>query len=122
MKKFLGKKIGMTQIFLETGEVIPVTVVEAGPQVVTQIKTKETDGYEAVQVAFEDMKSQRANKPKTGHFAKAGVDVKRHLTEFRTPEGESYEVGQVMTVAEMEEGKKLDVTGISKGMDMLEDL
>ena len=115
MKKFLGRKIGMTQVFLETGEVVPVTVIEAGPQTVTQIKTKETDGYDAVQVGFEEMKAQRANKPRTGHFEKAGVEVKKHLTEFRNEEGEAYEVGQVMTVAEMEEGKKLDVTGISKG-------
>ncbi len=115
MKKFLGKKIGMTQIFLETGEVVPVTVIEAGPQVVTQIKTKETDGYDAIQVGFEEKKAQRANKPETGHFQKAGIEPKKHLTEFRTPEGEAYEVGQVMTVAELEEGKKLDVTGISKG-------
>ncbi len=115
MKKFLGRKIGMTQIFLETGEVVPVTVIEAGPQTVTQIKTKENDGYEAVQVGFEEMKAHRANKPRTGHFEKAGVEIKKHLTEFRTEEGETYEVGQVMTVAELEEGKKLDVTGISKG-------
>ncbi len=115
MKKFLGKKVGMTQIFLETGEVVPVTVIEAGPQTVTQIKTVETDGYNAVQVGFEDMKAHRANKPRTGHFEKAGVDVKKHMAEFRTEEGETYELGQVMTVAEMEEGKKLDVTGISKG-------
>lgn len=115
MKALLGKKIGMTQIFAETGEVIPVTVIEAGPEVVTQIKTVETDGYNAVQVAFEDQKAHRVNKPLTGHFEKAGVTPKKHVTEFRVEEGETYEVGQVITVADFEVGKKLDVTGTSKG-------
>lgn len=115
MKVMLGKKIGMTQIFTENGEVIPVTVIEAGPQTVTQIKTVETDGYDAVQVGFEDAKPQRVNKPMTGHFKKAGVDVKKHLTEFIPDEGDAFEVGQTMTVGIFEEGKLLDVTGISKG-------
>ncbi|MDD6043674.1 MAG: 50S ribosomal protein L3 [Eubacteriaceae bacterium] len=115
MKTILGKKIGMTQIFAETGEVIPVTVIEAGPEVVTQIKTVETDGYNAVQVAFEDQKAHRVNKPMTGHFAKSGAPLKKHLTEFRVEEGETYELGQVITVADFEVGKKLDVTGTSKG-------
>lgn len=115
MKAILGKKIGMTQIFAETGEVIPVTVIEAGPEVVTQIKTVETDGYNAVQVGFEDQKAHRVNKPMTGHFEKSGVTAKKHLAEFRVEEGETYEVGQVITVADFEEGKKLDVTGVSKG-------
>ena len=115
MKALLGKKIGMTQIFAETGEVIPVTVIEAGPEVVTQIKTVETDGYNAVQVAFEDQKAHRVNKPMAGHFEKAGVAPKKHVTEFRVEEGETYEVGQVITVADFEEGMKLDVTGTSKG-------
>ena len=115
MKALLGKKIGMTQIFAETGEVIPVTVIEAGPEVVTQVKTVETDGYNAVQVAFEDQKAHRVNKPMTGHFEKAGVAPKKHVTEFRVEEGETYEVGQVITVADFEVGKKLDVTGTSKG-------
>ena len=115
MKALLGKKIGMTQIFAETGEVIPVTVIEAGPEVVTQVKTVETDGYNAVQVAFEDQKAHRVNKPMAGHFEKAGVAPKKHVTEFRVEEGETYEVGQVITVADFEEGKKLDVTGTSKG-------
>jgi large subunit ribosomal protein L3 len=96
------------------GEVIPVTVIEAGPQTVTQIKTVETDGYDAVQVGFQDAKPQRVNKPMTGHFQKSGV-LKKHLVEFTPDQGDSYEVGQVMTVQEFEEGKKLDVTGISKG-------
>ena len=111
----LGKKVGMTQIFTEAGDVVPVTVIEAGPEVVTQIKTVETDGYNAVQVGFEDQKPQRINKPMTGHFAKNDIPVKKHLAEFRTEEGESYEIGQVITVAEFEVGKKLDITGTSKG-------
>ena len=115
MKAILGKKIGMTQIFAETGEVIPVTVIEAGPEVVTQIKTVETDGYDAVQVGFEDQKAHRVNKPMTGHFAKSGAPLKKHLTEFRPEEGETYELGQVITVADFEVGSKLDVTGTSKG-------
>ena len=89
MKMILGKKIGMTQIFSEAGEVIPVTVIEAGPEVVTQVKTVETDGYDAVQVGFEDTKPKRVNKPLTGHFEKAGVPVKKHLAEFRPDEGDS---------------------------------
>lgn len=115
MKTLLGKKIGMTQIFTEDGQVVPVTVVEAGPEVVTQIKTVETDGYNAVQVGYEDQKAHRVNKPLTGHYEKAGVAVKKHLAEFRVEEGETYELGQEITVADFEEGMKLDITGISKG-------
>ena len=115
MKVLLGKKIGMTQIFNEEGEVIPVTVIEAGPQTVTQVKTVERDGYDSVQVGFSDAKPQRVNKPMTGHFKKAGVDVKKHLMEFIPDDGDSYETGQVMTVNEFEEGKLLDITGTSKG-------
>ena len=115
MKALLGRKIGMTQIFTETGEVVPVTVIEASPGTVVQIKTTETDGYNAVQVGFEDQKPQRVNKPMTGHFEKAGVSVKKNLTEFRADEEENYEVGQTISVADFEEGSKLDVTGTSKG-------
>ena len=115
MKTILGKKMGMTQIFTEHGAVVPVTVVEAGPMTVTQIKTVETDGYDAVQFGFVDAKPQRVNKPMTGHFAKNGITPKKHLAEFRPEEGESYEIGQQITVADFEEGKKLDVTGTSKG-------
>lgn len=115
MKTLLGKKIGMTQIFTETGEVVPVSVIEAGPQVVTQVKTIETDGYDAVQVGFGATKAHRVNKPMSGHFEKAGVELKKHVAEFRIEEGETYEVGQVMTVTEFAEGSKLDVTGVSKG-------
>ena len=114
-KAILATKVGMTQIFNEDGQLIPVTVLQAGPCVVTQVKTVETDGYNAVQVGFEDQKPQRVNKPLTGHFAKAGVPTKKHLAEFRVCEGESYEVGQVITVADFEVGKKLDITGVSKG-------
>ena len=115
MKTILGKKMGMTQIFDENGNVIPVTVIEAGPEVVTQVKTTETDGYNAVQVGFEDQKPQRVNKPMTGHFEKAGVAPKKYVAEFRVEEGETYEVGQVITAAEFEEGSKLDITGTSNG-------
>ena len=114
MKTILGKKLGMTQIFTEHAE-IPVTVVEAGPVTVTQIKTVENDGYDAVQFGFEDAKPQRVNKPMTGHFAKNDIAPKKHLAEFRPEDGEAYEIGQQITVADFEEGKKLDVTGTSKG-------
>ena len=114
MKTILGKRLGMTQIFTEHA-VIPVTVVEAGPVTVTQIKTVENDGYDAVQFGFEDAKPQRVNKPMTGHFAKNDIAPKKHLAEFRPEDGEAYEIGQQITVADFEEGKKLDVTGTSKG-------
>ena len=114
MKTILGKKLGMTQIFTEHA-VIPVTVVEAGPVTVTQIKTVENDGYDAVQFGFEDAKPQRVNKPMTGHFAKNDIAPKKHLAEFRPEDGEAYEIGQQITVADFEEGKKLNVTGTSKG-------
>lgn len=114
MKTILGKKLGMTQIFTEHA-VIPVTVVEAGPVTVTQIKTVENDGYDAVQFGFEDAKPQRVDKPMTGHFAKNDIAPKKHLAEFRPEDGEAYEIGQQITVADFEEGKKLDVTGTSKG-------
>lgn len=114
MKTILGKKLGMTQIFTEHA-VIPVTVVEAGPVTVTQIKTVENDGYDAVQFGFEDAKPQRVNKPMTGHFAKNDIAPKKHLAEFRPEDREAYEIGQQITVADFEEGKKLDVTGTSKG-------
>ena len=114
MKTILGKKLGMTQIFTEHA-VSPVTVVEAGPVTVTQIKTVENDGYDAVQFGFEDAKPQRVNKPMTGHFAKNDIAPKKHLAEFRPEDGEAYEIGQQITVADFEEGKKLDVTGTSKG-------
>jgi large subunit ribosomal protein L3 len=115
MKTILGKKIGMTQIFSEEGASIPVTVIEAGPAVVTQIKTVETDGYNAVQIGYGEVKEQRMIKPEKGHFAKWQAPFKKHLAEIRLDEGETYEPNQVITVADFEVGKKLDVTGISKG-------
>lgn len=114
MKTILGKKLGMTQIFTENA-VVPVTVIEAGPMTVTQIKTAENDGYDAVQFGFVDAKPQRVNKPMAGHFEKAGVAPKKYLAEFKPEEGEAFEVGQKITVADFEEGKKLDITGTSKG-------
>lgn len=114
MKGILGKKIGMTQVFTADGAVVPVTVVEAGPVVVTQIKTVESDGYQAVQVGFEDVKEKALNKPKMGHLAKAGVK-KRSLKEFRVDSVEGYEVGQELKADVFAEGDKIDVTGISKG-------
>jgi large subunit ribosomal protein L3 len=115
MKTILGKKVGMTQIFSESGISIPVTVIEAGPVVVTQVKTVEADGYAGVQIGFEDKKEHRVIKPEKGHFDKAGAPYKKHLAEFRNEEGEAYEAGQTITVADFEEGKKLDITGTSKG-------
>lgn len=105
----------MTQIFSDNGESIPVTVIEAGPAIVTQIKTEETDGYNAVQIGFADLKDKKAIKPVKGHFEKWQAPLKKHLTEIRLTEGDSYEPGQVITVADFEEGSKLDVTGTSKG-------
>ena len=115
MKTLLGRKLGMTQIFTEAGAVVPVTVVEAGPMTVTQIKTVETDGYDGIQVGFEEAKPQRVNKPMAGHFAKNELKPMKHLIEFRPDEGDTYEIGQKITVEDFEEGKKLDVTGTSKG-------
>jgi len=115
MKTILGRKIGMTQIFSDAGEAIPVTVIEAGPAVVTQIKTVETDGYNAVQIGYGDVKEQRLNKPEKGHFAKWQAPYKKYLAEIRLEDGETYEPNQVITVADFEVGKKLDITGVSKG-------
>jgi large subunit ribosomal protein L3 len=115
MKTIIGKKVGMTQIFSEEGTLIPVTVVEAAPNTVTQIKTVESDGYDAVQVGYEDLKENRAIKPVKGHFEKWGAPLKKRLYEIRLEEGEAYEAGQVITVEDFEEGIKIDVTGISKG-------
>ena len=113
-KAIIGKKVGMTQIFDETGKVIPVTVVEAGPCVVTQKKTDETDGYEAVQLGFEDVKESKLTKPEAGHLKKAGVEAKRHLKEFRLEES-TLNVGDVVKADTFAAGDWIDVTGISKG-------
>ena len=114
MKGILGKKIGMTQIFTEHGEVIPVTVVEAGPVVVTQIKTTENDGYTAIQVGFQDAKEKSLNKPQKGHLAAANT-LKKHLKEFRVDSVEEYTVGQEIKADLLAAGELIDVTGISKG-------
>jgi len=116
MKKgIIGKKIGMTQIFDEIGNVIPVTIIEAGPCVVAQKKTAETDGYEAVQLGFIDAKEKHVNKPMAGHFAKAGVSAKKHLKEFRLDDCSAINVGDVITADTFAAGDKVDVTGITKG-------
>ena len=114
-KAIIGKKIGMSQIFTAEGKVIPVTVVEAGPCPVVQIKTKENDGYEAVQVGFGAVKETRVNKPVAGHFKKAGVTVRKYLREFRFANCASYTLGQELTCDMFTEGDKVDVTGTSKG-------
>ncbi|MGN1122733.1 MAG: 50S ribosomal protein L3 [Eubacterium sp.] len=116
MKKgLIGKKIGMTQIFDEAGKVIPVTVVEAGPCTVTQIKTMENDGYEAIQVGFGDVKLSRVNKPMKGHFDKADVAPKKTLKEFRLESIEGIEVGNILKADTFEVGEIVDVKGTSKG-------
>lgn len=114
MKGILGKKIGMTQIFTEAGEVVPVTVVEAGPVVVTQVKTIENDGYNAVQVGFMDAKEKSLNKPQKGHLAAANT-LKKHLKEFRVESVDAYTVGQEIKADVFASGEMIDVTGISKG-------
>ena len=114
-KAILGTKIGMTQIFGEGGVVIPVTVVMAGPCVVTQKKTVENDGYDAVQVGFGDIREKLVNKPETGHFAKAGVAAKRHLKEFRLDDAKTMNVGDVVAADTFAAGDRVDVTGITKG-------
>lgn len=114
-KAIIGRKLGMTQIFDEVGNMIPVTVIEAGPCPVVQKKTVETDGYEAVQLGFEDKKESRVGKPLKGHFAKAGVPTKRHLKEFRLDDISSLEAGSVITADTFAAGEKVDVTGITKG-------
>ncbi|MBO5338636.1 MAG: 50S ribosomal protein L3 [Clostridia bacterium] len=116
MKKgIIGKKLGMTQIFAENGAVIPVTVIEAGPCVVTQKKTTETDGYDAIQVGYEDVSPKHVNKPAKGHFEKAGVQAKKHLKEFRLENAADYNVGDVIAVDTFAQGEKVDITGITKG-------
>ena len=118
-KAILGKKIGMTQIFLDDGRLVPVTVVEAGPCTVTMVKTEASDGYEAVQVGFDELTEQRAkkllNKPEQGHFAKAGVAPARYLREFRFEDISAYKVGDVIKCDVFASGDKIDVVGTSKG-------
>ena len=114
-KAIIGKKVGMTQIFDESGKVIPVTVVEAGPCVVTQKKTNETDGYEAVQLGFENIKESKLTKPEAGHLKKAGVEAKKYLKEFKLENAASMNVGDVVKADTFAAGDWIDVTGISKG-------
>ena len=116
MKKFIiGKKLAMTQIFDEKGNVIPVTLIEAGPCVVAQKKTVENDGYAAIQLAYEDAKKKHLTKAEAGHFEKAGVALKKHLKEFRLEDTSAYEIGAVVTVDTFANGEKVDITGITKG-------
>ena len=116
MKKgIIGKKLGMTQIFDAKGNVIPVTLIEAGPCVVAQTKTVENDGYAAIQLAYEDAKEKHLTKAEAGHLKKAGVSPKRHLKEFRLDDCSAYAVGSVVTVDTFAEGEKVDITGITKG-------
>ena len=114
-KAIIGKKIGMTQIFDENGKVIPVTVVEAGPCVVSQKKTVESDGYNAIQVGFGDLKANKVNKPMKGHFAKGDVAPKKTLREFRLDNIDAYNVGDLIKADVFAAGDKVDVTGTSKG-------
>ena len=114
-KAILAKKLGMTQIFDETGKVIPVTVIEAGPHAVIQKKTVENDGYEAVQVGFVDLKEKKTNKPTKGHFAKAGVAPKKFIKEFRLDDVSALNVGDEIKADIFEAGEKVDVAGITKG-------
>ena len=116
MKKgIIGKKIGMTQIFDEIGNVIPVTVIEAGPCVVAQKKTVENDGYDAVQLGFMDVKEKHLTKAEKGHFEKAGVALKKHLKEFRLDDCSALNTGDIISVETFAAGDKVDVTGITKG-------
>jgi large subunit ribosomal protein L3 len=114
-KAIIAKKIGMTQIFAENGLLIPVTVLEAGPCVVTQKKTEENDGYNAIQVGFGDVKVKKVNKPMKGHFDKAGVEPKKVLKEFKLDDISAYEVGAEIKADVFAAGDKVDVTGTSKG-------
>ena len=115
MKSILGKKVGMTQIFAEDGEVIPVTVIEAGPVVITQKKSVEIDGYNAIQMGYGDVKEKKVNKPAKGHFDKSDIDYKKVLTEVRCENTDEYEVGQELKADLFEAGDKVNVVGTSKG-------
>ena len=114
-KAIIGKKLGMTQIFDEKGNVIPVTVIEAGPCVVAQKKTTDKDGYDALQLGYMDVKEKHLNKPEIGHFAAAGVAAKKHLKEFRLADCSKYNVGDTISADTFAAGDKVDVTGITKG-------
>lgn len=114
-KGILGRKIGMTQVFAENGDLIPVTVIEATPNVVLQKKTVDTDGYEAIQLGFEDKRAKLSNKPEQGHVAKANTAPKRFIREIRNANLAEYEIGQEVKVDSFAEGDVVDVTGVTKG-------
>ena len=115
MKTIIGKKVGMTQVFDEHGKVIPVTVIEAGPCVISQVKSVETDGYNAIQLGFGDVKESKVNKPIKGHFSKAKIAPKKHLREFRVDSVEGVEVGTEVKADTFVAGDKIDVQGTTKG-------
>ena len=114
-KGLLGTKLGMTQVWDANNKLIPVTVIEMSPNVVTQLRTEEVDGYSAVQIAYGQIDPRKANKPATGHFAKAGVTPRRHIAEVRTADAGEYALGQELTVDTFEVGRRVDVVGTSKG-------
>ena len=115
VKGVLGEKLGMTQVWDADNKLVPVTVVKAGPCVVTQVRADETDGYSAVQIAFGAIDPRKVNKPMTGHFEKAGVTPRRHLVELRTTDASEYELGQEVTADSFAPGQRIDVTGKTKG-------
>jgi len=113
--KLLGRKLGMTQVWTEEGNLLPVTVIEAGPCVVTQVKTADKEGYDALQIGFGDIREKLVNKPDAGHFAKAKVEPKRHLAEIRLDGPAENKVGDILTVETFADAKKVNIAGISKG-------
>ncbi|APH00592.1 50S ribosomal protein L3 [Janibacter indicus] len=115
VKGVLGEKLGMTQVWDEDNRLVPVTVIQAGPCVVTQVRNAETDGYDAVQIAYGAIDPRKVSQPKSGHFAKAGVTPRRHLVELRTADASEYSLGQEVTVELFESGQAIDVTGTTKG-------
>jgi large subunit ribosomal protein L3 len=115
IKGVLGEKLGMTQVWDENNRVVPVTVVKAGPCVVTQVRTNDNDGYESVQIAFGEIDPRKVNKPLKGHFAKADVTPRRHLVELRTPDASEYTLGQEIKAEAFEAGERVDVSATSKG-------
>jgi large subunit ribosomal protein L3 len=115
VKGLLGEKLGMTQVWDENNRIVPITVVKAGPNVVTQVRTPQTDGYSAVQIAFGVVRPRKVTKPLAGHFEKAGVTPRRHIAELRTDDASEYTLGQELTVETFEPGQLVDVVGTSKG-------
>jgi large subunit ribosomal protein L3 len=115
MTTILGRKLGMTQVWSEDDRLIPVTVIEAGPCVVTQVKTEATDGYRALQIGFGEIAERKVNKPMAGHFGKAGVEPKRHLAEVRTADIDGFKAGDEITVESLADAKSVHITGVSKG-------